>query len=337
MHVSVLAAPWRSRPTPRAFAGLLVGLFLLEVAAGVLPARAEPAGASEVSLHDDDGGAALFDSRGLHPGRVDSACVALSVSGSTDPADEVRLSTEVTNDDLAPFLLLTVERGSVARSGVCATFTGEPLWSGTLAEFPRSAASGIVTGWRPGLVDRETYRFSVTVLDDSRAQRRGAAATFVWTLDEAGAGATPEPAPTPTPEPTPTPTPAPEPAAPVLSPPTDPGTAAPSTTSAAPGSTSAAPAPAVDEPPVDGGDVVEAPPIPAGPSSIEEVVEHVAETALSVVRDGHFPAILVVVLLGFLLVQGAVDRRDPKLALAPLQQDLRVFRQFPEAPRTEGT
>jgi hypothetical protein len=82
--------------------------------------------------------------------------------------------------------------------------------------------------------------------------------------------------------------------------------------------------------------VVDAPPLPVGPSSIEEVIEHVAETALSVVRDGHFPVILLVVLIAFLTLQGAVDRRDPKLALAPLHQDLREFRQFPEPSRTEA-
>jgi hypothetical protein len=94
--------------------------------------------------------------------------------------------------------------------------------------------------------------------------------------------------------------------------------------------------PSAGEPPSGADDVVEAPPLPVGPSSIEEVIEHVAETAMSVARNGHFPVVLLAVLVGFLTLQGAVDRRDPKLALARLHQELREFRQFPESSRTEA-
>jgi hypothetical protein len=82
--------------------------------------------------------------------------------------------------------------------------------------------------------------------------------------------------------------------------------------------------------------VVEAPPLPVGPSSVAEVIEEVAETALSLVRNGHFPVVLTVVLVAFLALQGFVDRRDPKLAMARLHQDLREFRQFPESLRTDA-
>jgi hypothetical protein len=320
---SVTALP--PAPRTRTLACLVGGAFLITLAAGLVPANAAPVGATEVRLHDDDGGAALFASDDLHPGRLDRACVALSVAGSADPSDQVRLSAEVSNADLAPYLMVTVERGSVGRFGSCASFTGEALWSGTLADFPATASAGILTGWRPGVVDRVTYRFTVTVADDSRAQHRGAAAAFVWTLDEADDK--PEPAPRTGSQPQPTPRPS--------SPPTDPVTAAtPSGTEAPPSSPAPGPPPA-GEPPSGADDVVEAPPLPVGPSSFEEVIEHVVETARSVVRDGHFPVVLAVVLVAFLTLQSAVDRRDPKLALARLQQDLREFRPFPEPSRTE--
>ncbi len=317
MRISPVAAACRPQWRRRAVACFLGATFLLELAFVLVPVQAAPVdGTSAISLHDDDGGAALFGSDGLYPGRIDSACVALSTTGPTNPSDQVRLSAEVSHDDLAPYLMLTVERGSVGRFGNCASFTGEALWSGTLAEFPVTASSGIVTGWRPGLVDRVIYRFTVTVADDARAQHRAAAATFVWTLDQAA-------------EPTA------EAAPPVAPPPASPRTAAPPSATDAPLSTPAPGVPPAGDPHSGADDVVEAPPLPVGPSSIEEVLEHVVETVLSVARNGHFPAALVVVLVAFLALQGAVDRRDPKLALARLSQDLREFRQFPESSRTE--
>jgi hypothetical protein len=93
--------------------------------------------------------------------------------------------------------------------------------------------------------------------------------------------------------------------------------------------------PAAGGEPDRGDDVIEAPPLPVGPSSIGEMIEHVTETALNVVADGHFPLVLLAVLAAFLALQGAVDRRDPKLALARLHTDLREFREFPEPLRTE--
>ncbi len=86
-----------------------------------------------------------------------------------------------------------------------------------------------------------------------------------------------------------------------------------------------------------GGDVVQAPPLQASPSSVAEVAAAVGETALAVVEDGQFPLALVAVVAGFLAVQGRLDRRDPKLALARVRQELNDFRDFPELPRTAPT
>ena len=40
-------------------------------------------------------------------------------------------------------------------------------------------------------------------------------------------------------------------------------------------------------------------------------------------------ALLLVLIVGFLLLQGVLDGRDPKLALARVRTDLSVFQQFP--------
>jgi hypothetical protein len=85
------------------------------------------------------------------------------------------------------------------------------------------------------------------------------------------------------------------------------------------------------------GDVVQAPPLQASPTTVAEVVTAVGETALAVVENGQFPLALVAVMVGFLFVQGRLDRRDPKLALAPVRQDLNDFQDFPSMPRTATT
>jgi hypothetical protein len=346
----VRQAPLPTSPRPlrssRGAAWVVGAALLAHLAVGWLPVSVEAAAASTsaVSLVDDRSGAALFTSTGLRPGSTESACVALTVTGSAQSLSEVTLSAEVTEDDLAPHLFLTVERGVLGDPTRCASFTGVPAWSGTLAQLPRTAAAGVPTGWRPGSAASTTYRVSVTVLDDHRAQGLRAAATFVWALDVEPFPPAPAPVPAPAPEPAPEPEPA---SAPT---PTPTQVSAPSTvptTSPEPAPSSEAPSP-TPAPPVtdpDGdqpraagdGDVVQAPPLQASPTTVAEVVTAVGETALAVVENGQFPLALVAVMVGFLFVQGRLDRRDPKLALAPVRQDLNDFQDFPSMPRTATT
>jgi hypothetical protein len=340
------------RPSSSRGAAWLVGAALLApLTAGWIEPPVEPAAASTsaVSLVDDRGGTALFTSTGLRPGATETACVALAVTGSTRSTGEVTLSAEVTEDALAPYLFLTVERGTLGDPARCASFTGVSAWSGTLAQLPRTAAAGLPTGWRPGDSASTTYRVSVTVLDDPRAQGLRAAATFVWALDFEP---TPEPIPVPQPTPEPTPEPAPAPA-PEPEPEPDPTPSATPTPGAEPTpqpepvlpseTPSPTPAPPGTDPGGDpprgdaDGDVVQAPPLQAAPTTVAEVAAAVGETALAVVEDGQFPLALVAVAAGFLAMQGRLDRRDPKLALARVHQELNDFRDFPELPRTAPT
>src|SRR3712207_1254603 len=203
----VVPASPRLPRSSRGAAWLVGAALFAHLGAGWVPHPVEPAAASTsaVSLVDDRGGAALFASTGLRPGHTETACVALAMTGSAQSSSEVTLSADVAEDDLAPYLSLAVERGTLGDPSRCASFSGVPAWSGTLDQLPRTAAAGIPTGWRPGSATSTVYRVTVTVLDDPRAQGLRAAATFVWALDV-------EPVPEPTPEPVPVPAPTPEPA-----------------------------------------------------------------------------------------------------------------------------
>jgi hypothetical protein len=63
----------------------------------------------------------------------------------------------------------------------------------------------------------------------------------------------------------------------------------------------------------------------------------VRKTAGAVTDDGQFPLALLAVVAGFLFLQGRLDRRDPKLALARVREELSEYREFPEPPSTETT
>ncbi len=85
-----------------------------------------------------------------------------------------------------------------------------------------------------------------------------------------------------------------------------------------------------------GDDVLEPPPISTGPSLASKVLDAavgVAKTAVGVLKKGHFPLALLVIIGGFLIFQGMIDRRDPKLALARVREELSDFEDFPSVLR----
>lgn len=68
-----------------------------------------------------------------------------------------------------------------------------------------------------------------------------------------------------------------------------------------------------------------------------QVAADVGRTAQAVAEDGQYPVALVAVVAAFLFLQGRLDRRDPKLALARVREELSEYRDFPAPPPTETT
>jgi hypothetical protein len=102
-----------------------------------------------------------------------------------------------------------------------------------------------------------------------------------------------------------------------------------------------------------GSDVIEAPPLKTGPvaamqaavqaavqavaEAVAQAAQQVGQTAVAVAHDGQFPVALIGVVAAFLFLQGRLDRRDPKLALARVREELSEYHEFPEPPTTETT
>jgi hypothetical protein len=81
-------------------------------------------------------------------------------------------------------------------------------------------------------------------------------------------------------------------------------------------SESAAPKPGATAPPsTTGGGLI---PVPPSPQGLRTLLEKIAKVAVEVGKRSAFPTGLLMLVLGFLSVQNRIDRRDPKLALAPV-------------------
>jgi hypothetical protein len=320
--------------------------------ASALPASRTATNVAPAVLSSDDGGAALFQLADLAPGKAESRCITVSYDGP-ERAD-IRLVGSAAGSGLHEFLRLRIEAGSSGRFGDCSGFAGATLFDGSLAAFVgrhHDYDSGLVA-LAPAESGSTTFRLRMA-LDDAAPQAETATASFEWEARPAAPVAVPplpatppaqpgapdadtSPSPSPSPSPTPTPTPTTEdrpargaPDGGVV-PSTAPSTApspVPSPEAAGP---SDRPHPRRDASRLPGSIQRSAPSATAGdappaarrsPTPSDRgagFVDAISELVVPVVQRTAFPLILLIVAALFLLVQDRIDRRDPKLAHAPL-------------------
>jgi hypothetical protein len=190
-----------TRPRPILRSLVVLGIVALCVATGTVAAFSAGTGsaantltAGTVTIADNDAGAAVVALPSAVPGQSSTGCIAVTYSGSL--AAGVRLYANLTGS-LAPHLTLTVTRGTQAAPAFasCTGFTADAtnylglgagvVYSGTLAAFPTSYATGIVDpipgspeSWTSG--ERHVYRFVVTLANTTAAQGLSQNATFTW-------------------------------------------------------------------------------------------------------------------------------------------------------------
>lgn len=317
----------RVRHAPGAVVAMLAfgGLGTLAIFAAA-PVPLEPVRAAElaaVQLSDDDGDGALFAADQMTPGHPVTNCLRVTYGAAADGV-RVRLLAKNASGSLAAALNVRVDMGTGGQFGDCTGFAGTPIYDGTLAGLGAGSAAepGADTGWAPLPGEERTFRLTATVPDDGTVQGATASATLTWVV-LTGSAVEPTKPPTdsaPTPEQS---APAPEPAATV--PPTpDAATADPTTA------------------PMRGGDV------PAGGSvgtagqsqpdrasrpgglrgavaAVGRILGRTGEIGLDIgvrtARHGGFPLASLAAMTIFLLAQDRIDRRDPKLALAPVSRE----------------
>jgi hypothetical protein len=145
--------------------------------------------AGTVVLGDNDAGTSPLSTTGVKPGdAATTACVNVSYTG-TAPAP-VRLYGTVGGTGLAPYLTLTVTRGTFSgtpSAGSCTGFTadatGSVLYTGALSAFPTTSGTAIAdpaSSWTSG--DKRGYMLSLSLPAGaaSAAQGKTATADFTW-------------------------------------------------------------------------------------------------------------------------------------------------------------
>ncbi|GAB2604510.1 hypothetical protein Aab01nite_78200 [Paractinoplanes abujensis] len=261
---------------------------------------------ARISLAAGDG--ALFSARQLVPGHEVSNCVRITHAGR-----EVRLQAADLSGPLVAGLRMRVELGTGGTLGDCSGFTGATVYEGPLTGL--AVAGGVATGWTPATTESRTYRLTVDVAGDDTLQHTSGGATLRWLLNP-GAGATPRtptgPAPT---SPGPTSSVTPPRGAPVAGQPAvTPSIGVPPVTPVGP-ARSGTPAPGVAAEP--GGE--------AGRSPWSESLGAVVRGAWQLLdATARHPWHLLFSLAAMWLLLFAVDRsdrRDPKLALAPVLRE----------------
>lgn len=321
----------RVRAPFRAVAGMAAvlfgGLLLVAEAAALVAGGYEAPHA--VDLTDDGDGQAMFSADGLAPGTLVTACIGVTTADNA--SSELRLHGTQHGSGLAESLSLTVEAGAGGRFGDCTGFSGAPVFDGTLAEFTTlhyDVASAVPIP--PSDAGARVFRFTAAVRDDNGVQGRDAVATFTWnarTLSVEGSAVPVEPATTPP-----------------KAPPSESLTAA-EPTAVADGETdlgardlgAPGPYPAPDDrpTPTDNGGatpVARTPPqarsgsgkrllTPLHDGATPSLAESLLLAALAVTERGGVAASLLLVGGTFVVMQDRIDRRDPKLALAPVHAD----------------
>lgn len=326
---------------------------LLVTGAGELDAtRASFSG--DVSLTTDAAGSALFHAEGLAPGRTLSNCVAVTYAGPDTPI-EVRLHAASEPGALDEHLTLRVEVGDGGGFGDCAGFAGSERFVGTLATFVdrHGADSEALLVAAPSPPDATvTFRFSLLLDDHPSAQGGTSSSAYTWTATPTGGTPPVPPADPPLADPPPADPPADGPARtgagdPLLDAavPTEPVEGERTTDDPSPADAVAPAAPDAGDERADradrddrdgrptptapgGGGGLASGPVADGNAVAElgaDTWERVVQVATFVAKRSSYLLLLLLIVLAFLAVQDRIDRKDPKLALAPRAPDLDLY------------
>ena len=140
-----------------------------------------------LALSDNDLTTAMFDSvPNMIPGTTYERCIDITYTGSVDPTAVILYGTGAATGTLAPYLDLTVQIGADTPAAFrdCTGFVSTgTLYTGTLDAFA-STRTGYVNGvstWDPiGSPETRTFRFVLTVQDNSAAAAKTTTFGFSW-------------------------------------------------------------------------------------------------------------------------------------------------------------
>jgi hypothetical protein len=142
-----------------------------------------------IDLADNDGTTAMFNVPNLMPGSSEVRCIQVTYTGSIDPTAVRLYRSSVPTSDLAPYLNLTIESGTMPAGTPFSGCTGfaptAPEYSGTLDGFAATRTgygdAAAETAWDPtDTGDVATFRFTISVQDVPAAEGKNTTFGFQW-------------------------------------------------------------------------------------------------------------------------------------------------------------
>jgi hypothetical protein len=140
-----------------------------------------------IALTDTDSGTAMFNNvTNLMPGTTEERCIDVTYTGTVDPTAVILYASSAPTGTLAPYLDVTIQVGSDPTPAFrdCTGFVSAgTLYTGTLANFASartSYANGLTT-WNPvGSPETRTFRFAISVQDNTAAAGLTSTFGFSW-------------------------------------------------------------------------------------------------------------------------------------------------------------
>ena len=140
-----------------------------------------------IALSDNDATTAMFNNvTGMIPGTTYERCIDVTYTGTVDPTAVILYATGTPTGTLAPYLDLTVQVGADTPAAFrdCTGFVSSgTVYTGTLGTFAsaRTSYANGVTTWDPaGSPETRTFRFVLTVQDNSAAAGLTTTFGFSW-------------------------------------------------------------------------------------------------------------------------------------------------------------
>ena len=240
--------------------------------------------------------APLFKLKDMAPGRRYERCIVIAADSA---GSVVRFAVGGVSGTLTPWLRVEGTTGT-GTSRTCDDFVSEgtAFYNGSLAALNSGGAEGVPTGWVPSGPERRTFRLAVQVADDNRAAGAHTVATLTWRLQE------PQAVPS---------------TAPVTRSPVGPGTPAVKPSATPSITTSATTAPMASSAP--SGPAASPTPSTSIASCVPSTTAQIGKLLAGVAPVSWLALLLLLLVVLFLAIQDRLDRRDPKLAHAPLRGD----------------
>jgi hypothetical protein len=166
---------------------LLTAVVLPVLAPAALPITSRAWADDHLVIETDAGAAAMVSGANLAAGLMPPRCISINYTGAVAD-DALSLFAVTSGSELASLISVTIDIGTGGTYGDCSLFTGSTVYEGTLADLGQDHGTELTALPLTKLADNHgqvSFRFGFAIASDNRAQGQSTGADFTWI---AGAG-----------------------------------------------------------------------------------------------------------------------------------------------------